>query len=304
MKEQMSFLKESWSFDVNGDFNLTNYNYTRRPVLVKATLEIDDESRPIYFVSLHTKSKFIQSGKSLWDSNNPFLQMNYIRKSIKNRRRIASECNRTRKMIDDVLLEENPEAYILVAGDMNDGPGYDFFETFYLLFDSVERLMGSPFNQKKLLRAAILEHSNLTPELLFTTVFDDYVDKIKNKRCLLDHIFISNNLDSICDYCGIVHDLWNQFSNNDSPERKDRLSDHRPIFTDFQIKHKKKLPEDIEITIQEDKVKDIKITKKLPEDIEITIQEEKVKDIKDKSPDIIDTPKETSTSETNTTNNN
>jgi len=166
--------------------------------------------------------------------------MKYIKKkkAIKNRRRIASECNRTRKLIDNILLKEYPNAHVIVAGDLNDGPGFDYFSEYYILFESVERLMGSPFNNKKLLRAVLLEHSNFPKELLYSCVFDDYVDKIMNKGSLVDHIFVSNNLDSLCNYCGISHDLWIQHSSTVESNRKKRLSDHRPVFCDFAVEEK------------------------------------------------------------------
>jgi len=228
----MEYLRTPWKFDVDGDYNLKEYKYTRRPVIVEADIEIEGKLYPTFFISLHTKSKYVVQGQSLWESGNPNLQMTYIKKAIKCRRRIGSECNRTRQMIDNVLLSENPDAFILVAGDMNDGPGFDFFETYYLLFDSVEKLMGSPFNNTKLLRASILEHTELPEELLYSCVFDDFIDKVKNKRCLVDHVFTTPTLDRLVSHCGVMHDLWGRHS-VETADRFERLSDHRPVYCDF-----------------------------------------------------------------------
>jgi hypothetical protein len=143
-----SFLSKEWHFDVGGDFRLLPYKFARTPVVVEGEIGPGDKPTSVYFMALHTKSKFIAKGKELWTSRNPSLQMEFIKKAVKNRRRIAGECSRTRACIDRCIFAVNPEALVLVSGDLNDGPGMDFFESYYLLGDSVAMLMGSPFYQK------------------------------------------------------------------------------------------------------------------------------------------------------------
>lgn len=46
---------------------------------------------PVYFVALHTKSKYIAGGEKEWTSSLPEMQLKFIKKSVANRRRIASE---------------------------------------------------------------------------------------------------------------------------------------------------------------------------------------------------------------------
>jgi hypothetical protein len=111
----------------------------------------------------------------------------------------------------------------------------DFFEEYYLLFDSVEILMGSPFYAKKLLKALLNEKSNLPEDQMYSVVFDDFVDRVSEKKCLLDHIFISPNLDDQVTSCGIAHGLFAKYSK--APQglgkRQDRVSDHTPVYGDF-----------------------------------------------------------------------
>jgi len=97
--------------------------------------------------------------------------------------------------------------------------------------------MGSPFFAKKLLHATLLEHSTLEEDdQLYTVVFNDFVDKVKEKRVLLDHILISTPLNNHVTSVGIAHDLFKEFSaNTNSPKRADRVSDHIPVFTDFSV---------------------------------------------------------------------
>ena len=113
--------------------------------------------------------------------------------------------------------------------------GMDFFEEYYLLFDSVEILMGSPFYAKKLLKALLNEKSNLPEDQMYSVVFDDFVDRVSEKKCLLDHIFISPNLDEQVTSCGIAHGLFAKYSK--APQglgkRQDRVSDHTPVYGDF-----------------------------------------------------------------------
>ena len=62
---------------------------------------------------------------------------------------------------------------------MNDGPGMDFFEEYYLLFDSVDALLGSPFYHKKMLRPLLIRHAFVKEEQQWTAMFDDYVDGVQ-----------------------------------------------------------------------------------------------------------------------------
>jgi hypothetical protein len=230
------FLAKKWEFDVSGQFKLESYGFTRRPVVVQAEINLpNNPKQPMFFIALHLKSKHVGEGEELWRSLEPEKQQEYIRKAVKTRRRIASECTRVRKCIDSVIFTRHKDAMVVVAGDLNDGPGMDFFEEYYLLFDSVEILMGSPFYAKKLLKALLNEKSNLPEDQMYSVVFDDFVDRVSEKKCLLDHIFISPNLDDQVTSCGIAHGLFAKYSK--APQglgkRQDRVSDHTPVYGDF-----------------------------------------------------------------------
>ena len=83
-------MAKSWYFDVNGDLDLKEYNFIRRPVILKAEIEIDHEFQPIYFVGVHSKSKYINRGEKMWNGT-PEEKKEYIKKSISNRRKIGAE---------------------------------------------------------------------------------------------------------------------------------------------------------------------------------------------------------------------
>ena len=85
-----TFLSQPWFFDLQGDLQIKEYHFTRRPVIIQADIDVRGESRPIFFTAIHSKSKFIQNGEQLWGGSADEKKQ-FIRKSIENRRKIASE---------------------------------------------------------------------------------------------------------------------------------------------------------------------------------------------------------------------
>ena len=70
----------------------------------------------------------------------------------------------------------------------------------------------------------------------WSAVFDDYVDNVKSKRVLLDHICVSNELKRHVATCGIAHDVFVNCAAEpgEYSARGERLSDHRPVYCDFE----------------------------------------------------------------------
>ena len=112
-------------------FEFHRYQFTRRPVVVRA-FRGDDE---LVFIALHIKSKYIAKGQAMWESREPDQMLRFVRRAVRNRRRIAAECCRIRKCVTDVIHPMNPSAYIFCAGDMNDGPGLNMLDERFLVFD-------------------------------------------------------------------------------------------------------------------------------------------------------------------------
>ncbi len=104
---------------------------------------------------------------------------------------------------------------MIVSGDLNDGPGMDFFEEFYLLFDSVDALLGTPFSKTKCLESMLIRSKFISKPNQWSCEFDDYVDNVKGKRVLLDHIFVSLNLFNSAKQATVFHAL---FENSIKPE--------------------------------------------------------------------------------------
>lgn len=208
-----------WPVDVTGDLIVEGYQFTREPLAAELTVA----GRRMSVVNLHSKSKYIHGGRRLWD--NEATRPQFIAQAVRNRRRIAAELMRVRQWLD-AALEADPEERIAVLGDLNDGPGVDFFEEHYLINNVVAIVSGNPFNPRRMLRHAFIDRE--LKERNFTARFDDFIDNINDRPLLLDHILLSPSL-----YWGglrnarIEHEAF-EAAVGSGRSRDDRPSDHRP----------------------------------------------------------------------------
>ena len=92
-------------------------------------------------VIAHLKSNFINQGQQQWDD--PARRPDFVKAALRNRRRIATEAMRVRQHLKR-RLDADPDAAIVVLGDLNDGPGQDYFEALYLAHNVTDILLGSP----------------------------------------------------------------------------------------------------------------------------------------------------------------
>ncbi|GAA3680939.1 hypothetical protein GCM10022224_051490 [Nonomuraea antimicrobica] len=67
----------------------------------------------------------------------------------RNRRRIANEAMRIRKAMEQRMTAD-PASALVVLGDLNDGPGQDYFEELYLAHNVTDILAGSPYQPERL----------------------------------------------------------------------------------------------------------------------------------------------------------
>lgn len=238
-KEADEFLQQPWTFDVQGDCTLKSYKFTRRPVVLAGDVFVNGKPKPFFACAMHTKSKFVALGEKMWKSVKMEEKQKFIRASVKNRRRIAAECTRLRKCINEFMFAKFEDPLVITSGDYNDGPGLDFFEEFYLLFDSIDALLGTPFSKTKTLESLLIRSRFVAKNEQWSCEFDDYVDNIKSRRVLLDHIFVCLSLFNVTKQAKVAHSLFESSIRPEvrgTPEermRKNRPSDHRPVFADF-----------------------------------------------------------------------
>lgn len=219
-------LGEPWESDVDGDFRLDGYEFTRQPLVIEGTTGSGDANLRI--VTLHTKSKYVHNGQQLWE--NPNTRMDYVVAALKNRRRISSEAMRVRQYLDG-LLEQDAGSLCVVCGDFNDGPGIDYFETRYLTHNVTDILLGSTYYPNLLFEHAFI--MRVPEDQRYTAIFDDFVDQIMNRRLLLDHLLVSPVLSSGITDSGIAHQAYDAAIDPNASGRQAHTSDHRPIYLDL-----------------------------------------------------------------------
>lgn len=217
----------AWPVDVVGDRVVEPYEFTRAPLAITVTAG----GRRYVAVNLHTKSKYIHGGRALWE--NEATRPQFIAQAVRNRRRIAAELMRVRNWVDERLATD-PEERLIVLGDLNDGPGVDFFEENYLIHNVVTVVSGSPFNPRRMLRHAFIDRE--LKERNWTARFDDFVDNIADRPLLLDHILLSPALNwGPFRNARIEHEAFEEQLRPDLPGRARAPSDHRPQTADFDV---------------------------------------------------------------------
>jgi endonuclease/exonuclease/phosphatase family metal-dependent hydrolase len=223
-------LIDPWQSDVDGDAVLNEYHFTRVPLVVNVKLG----GHALQVIVMHTKSNFINQGQAMW--NNPATRQNYIVAALQNRRRISSEAMRTRTYLDSVLSKK-ATARLIILGDLNDGPGLDYFEEWYLTHNVTDILVGSAFAPELIFSHAPGE---VPRAQRYTVIFDDFVTAEKNKRMLLDHALLSpalvgtTGLRRVANSGKIHHTEYNAQVRNNGLHREDRPSDHRPFSVQFE----------------------------------------------------------------------
>jgi endonuclease/exonuclease/phosphatase family metal-dependent hydrolase len=176
----------------------------------------------------HTKSNFINQGQKLWQD--PATRQNYVVAALQNRRRISTEAMRMRTFLDS-LLGADEQVAVIACGDLNDGPGLDYFEENYLAHNCLDILIGSAFEPEWVFTHA--QHDVPAAER-YTAIFDDFVANEPNKHVLLDHMLVSPGLASgalqrVAGSGKVRHLEYDAQVVNDGRNRDDRPSDHRPV---------------------------------------------------------------------------
>ncbi|TYB61359.1 endonuclease [Nonomuraea sp. PA05] len=218
-------LIDPWMADVDGDGTLNEYAFTRNPLCCEA--EVDGNRLGV--VVAHLKSNFINRGRQMWQD--PARRLEFVKAALRNRRRIANEAMRIRRAMER-RLESEPESATVVLGDLNDGPGQDYFEEFYLAHNVTDILVGSPYEPERLFGHA---QADVEEEQRFSAVFDDFVTKEPDRHVLLDHILLSPGLtnggSALAKVPGsgrIEHEAWAAQLDGDGSARDRRATDHRP----------------------------------------------------------------------------
>jgi endonuclease/exonuclease/phosphatase family metal-dependent hydrolase len=222
-------LTQPWDADIDGDAVLDEYAFTRTPLVVDLVIA----GEPLQVVVAHTKSNFINRGRELWE--NEATRQQYVVGALENRRRISSEGMAIRRYLDR-RLQEDPDAPIIVLGDLNDGPGMDYFEEKYLSHNVTDIIVGSAFTPERAMDHA--QH-DVPADQRYTAVFEDFVPVPQEKHLLLDHIMLSpgllrpGSLHKVDGSGAVRHAEYEAQVAHGGKRREDRPSDHRPVSVDL-----------------------------------------------------------------------
>lgn len=221
-------LFDEWLADIDGDLFLESYQFTRNPLVIDGTLANTNER--VRIVNLHTKSKFVNNGQAMWNDLNQ--RQEFIIAAMKNRRRISTEAMRLRLYLD-ALVEADGNAFILVAGDFNDGPGFEFFERNYLTHGVADIILGSTYFPDLQFSHSLI--GRVPTNQLFTAIFDDFVEGINNRPILLDHVIVSPAHSNRITNARVCHQEYQAQEDATRPANaRDRFpSDHRPVLVEF-----------------------------------------------------------------------
>ena len=219
-------LIDPWEADVDGDMRLEpDYQFTRNPLVVDLKLG----THPLQVIVAHTKSSFVNNGSGLW--SNPATRQDYVIAALKARRRNGTEGMRMREYLD-AKLAATARADIVVLGDLNDGPGLDYFEKRYLAHNVTDILLGSAYQPERMFTHA--QH-DVPADRRYTAVFDDFVENVANKKLLLDHVLLSpgllasSSLRRVAGSGAIHHAEYDAHVSGSGARRDKRPSDHRPV---------------------------------------------------------------------------
>jgi len=220
-----AFAGSSWKYHLWGEFEEKAHKHYRHPQV----LIFNWNGLRVEFIGLHLKSKFINKGEKMWKAGGQ-QQQNFIREALTARIKMTTEATNVRAYIDAKFKQiENPA--IFVMGDLNDGPGKEYFEETHLFFDLLSNIQGDVFFARRFLNHALFDFAD---DLRWSTYFKDFVDPDRNPHILLDHILFTQGLVDgslplkIDAHAGRVeheiHDLINA-----SLQKNAQTSDHKPV---------------------------------------------------------------------------
>jgi len=232
---------KNWTVHYWGNFTAEQHRHFRHP----QTVILNFDGYEIEVVGVHLKSK-INRNRQFSDETRKQLTEEYVIEALKSRVKLATEAFDIRRYIDQRFeMEENPR--IIICGDLNDGPGREFFERKYLFFDLLSNVQGDVFFASKFLNHSLFDYAE---NLRWTTQFNDRIERwalenykgykqsssaVDNTRHqLIDHIlftqeFVNRNTKGpkVLSKSGYVeHVVHNRINSMNS---RLRTSDHRPL---------------------------------------------------------------------------
>ena len=207
-------------FDTDDDRIKEVYTHYRPPL----ELLVSPRQSEIKFkiIVAHTKSKGIFSSMDF---------LHWQRESRRNRLKLFAECEWIRRRVDEWLEQDDK---VIVMGDINDGPGMDYYEVKYGR-SAVELIMGDIFEPDHLLH-------NYAGKPKWTSrgwkpASASFKDRITETtvNVLIDHILASSGLPVVGE---TPLKIWNPYYDSEAKAIKKELlkaSDHFPVTLDLDL---------------------------------------------------------------------
>ncbi len=209
---------EAFQVDSDGDGIKELYKHYRPPLEVKISPVGGGDD--FWLLIAHAKSKGIFSAMD---------RVHFDRTSERNRRKLFAECFSIRKRVDEWLEDDRR---VIVMGDINDGPGFDYYESRFGK-SAVELIIGDIFDRDKLLKYYVgrPKFGRYGWEPSTARFTDPYTDDKVN--ALIDHIIVSPDFTPVGD---APLKVWNPWQLEEALPIKSSLldaSDHFPVTFDF-----------------------------------------------------------------------
>lgn len=225
-----AFTAKTWDVNYWGSFETERHRHYRHPQV----LILDWHGFRVEFIGLHLKSKFVNQGASMWKAGGEKRE-EFIRGALKARIKMTTEAANVRDYIAEKFTQvEKPAIFLL--GDLNDGPGKEYFEQKYLFFDLMSNIQGDVFEARQYLNHALFdfpEHLRWTVQFK-DFVADDEAEANQVRDILLDHILFTQ---ALCDdslpwridpNAGMVeHEIHGLI--NAPLKKSEQTSDHKPV---------------------------------------------------------------------------
>jgi endonuclease/exonuclease/phosphatase family metal-dependent hydrolase len=210
---------ESFQIDSDADGIKEIYKHFRPPLEARITRK--DGGTDFWLMVVHAKSK------GIFDAMD---RVHFERTSERDRRKLFAECSSIRRRVDDWL---DADRAVVVMGDVNDGPGFDHYESRFGR-SAVELIIGDIFRPDRILRYPVGEPRwgafGWEPSSArFTDIFTGDLINV-----LIDHIMASRHLEPIAEG---ANRIWNPFQREEAEPLKDALrdaSDHFPLTLDIR----------------------------------------------------------------------
>lgn len=210
---------EAFQSDSDADGIRELYKHYRPPL--EARIARADGGADFWVIVVHAKSKGIFSAMD---------RVHFERVSDRNRRKLFAECASIRLRVEEWLAKDRP---VVVMGDVNDGPGFDFYESRFGR-SAVELIMGDPYAPDDMLRyyPGRPKFKQFGWEPSTARFKDRFTGDLVN--ALIDHIMASHHLTPMTDTPTLI---WNPYQLDAAEPLKSALhagSDHFPVTFDFE----------------------------------------------------------------------